>query len=135
MLFALRAPVELAQIWQLRQSIVDTLWITKQVSAKRLFGEDVKGHALDAARCPGEAQLDDFVSQSQRFKNLRPLVALQGANAHLGHYLEHAFGNGFAIRSHDLVVILKAVGQQAIAARLPERFKRKVRIDRVGAVT
>ena len=71
-----------------------------------------------------------------RLEDLCALVGLQRRDAHLGHHLEHALGDALAIGVSTTSSSLgNSCGvQQAVAARLPERLERQVRIDRIGAV-
>ena len=78
-----------------------------------------------------EAALDDFVRDAERLEDLRALVGLQRRDAHLGHDLEHALGDGLAI-------IADGVGRPCRAGRrratVEQRLEREVRVDAVGAV-
>ena len=56
----------------------------------------------------GKTFVDHSFVDAERFKNLGALVALQRADAHLGHDFQYAFGDALAIRSNDLVVVVKA---------------------------
>ncbi len=102
------------------------------MSRQSLRGDDVETHAFNARRSAGEIFVDDFAVQSHRFKNLCAAIAVNGADAHLGHHFDDAF-------FHGLVVILNArfvidFRQQTIAQHVVERFKRQIRIDRAGTV-
>ncbi len=75
------------------------------MSAQRFFGEHIKRHTLNAAGGTDEALVDDFVSEPDRFEDLRTFVTLQRADAHLGHHFQHAFGDTLAVSRDDLVVV------------------------------
>ena len=47
------------------------------MSQQRFLRQYVKAHTLNSTGCSSEAKIDDFVSKSQGFKDLRALVALQ----------------------------------------------------------
>ena len=64
---------------------------------QRFFREDVESDTLDSAGGSREAEVDDFVGQSDRFENLSPLVAGQRADAHFGHDFQHALGHAHAV--------------------------------------
>ena len=140
------------------------LGIAQRVAAERFLGEHVEVDALDAAGRAGEAAVDHFVAQADGLEDLGALVALQRRDAHLGHDLEHALGDAGAVLVHQIVVgggdgvVGFAVGdgfdrrvvvalarlvaldaflagvEQPVAAGLPQRLERQVRVDRVGAV-
>ena len=133
MLLALGPPVVFAQVGQLRQPVVFVFRVTERVATKRFFGQHVERHALDPRRGAHETLVDDLVTQPQRLEDLGPLVRLQRADAHLGHHLQHALGDGLSIRRDDLVVGHRFV-HQPVADRLPQRLERQVGVDRVGPV-
>ncbi len=75
------------------------------MATQRFFGNHIKRDALDPAGGSDKALVDHFIFQSQRFEDLGSLVALQRADAHLGHHFQHAFGDGFAVGGNDFVVV------------------------------
>ena len=163
--FAFGPPVELARDWAARAAGRRACCgIAERVAAQRFLGQHVEVDALDAAGGAGEAAVDHFVAQADRFEDLGALVALQRRDAHLGHHFEHALGDALAIGGHQIVIFLRdridnlrrrrpldgRVGlafatfvafdaafrplHESFAASMPKGFERQVGIDRVGPV-
>ena len=63
--------------------------IAERVPAQRFLGQHVEIDALNAAGGAGEAAVDHFVGEADRFEDLRTFVGLQRRDAHLRHHLEH----------------------------------------------
>ena len=130
MLLAGAAPVEVARVRQRRCAVVLVFGITDRMPARGFAFEHVETHALQAARRPGESELDDLVGEAERFENLCALVGRQGRDAHLGHDLEHPFGDALPIGFDEL----RVGGDHAFFASLPEGLEREIRVDGIGAV-
>jgi hypothetical protein len=97
------APVEVARIRQ-HADVLGTQRVADLVAALHLFGEHVEADALHAAGGADEGALDHVVGQADGLEDLRALVGLQGRDAHLGHDLEHALGDAFAVGVDHVVV-------------------------------
>ena len=118
------APMEVAGVRQYRQRDHVAARIAERVPALQFLREHVETDALHAARGAGEAALDDVVGEADRFEDLRAFVRLQRRDAHLRHDLQDAFGGGFAIGVHDVVVAFHVRRfQRAVGTRLPQRLR------------
>ena len=64
--------------------------VGKQVAVVGLRRQDLEVDAGEARRRALEAAIDDLAVHAHRLEDLRALVRLQRADAHLGHHLGHA---------------------------------------------
>ena len=106
-LLALSAPVEFAQIGQRFHLVFLAFRKTQRVTTQHFFCKHIKIHSLHTASGPHKAQVNHFILQTDRLKDLRTLVRMQCGDSHFGHDLEHAFGNTFTIGRHERSVIRK----------------------------
>src|SRR5262249_46925472 len=81
-------------------------------------GNDVEADAGDARRGPGEVLADNLLAQADGLEDLGAAIALGGGNAHLGHDLGDALGDGLDVLLDSLVVI--DVGEHALANHVVE---------------
>ena len=58
------------------------------VVVERLAGDLLEADAADPRRGLVEVAVDELLAQADRLEDLRPAVALDGADAHLGHHLD-----------------------------------------------
>ena len=96
--------------------------------------------------------MDDFVSKSDRFKNLCTLIALQCGDAHFCHHFEHPLGNSLTIGGHQILIFasqLHRVDTRCVIRGLdigrrfdyplppafPERLESEIGIDAIGTVS
>ena len=156
--------MELARVGKNCKLVAVLLGIAEIVASHRFLSECVEPHALHPTGSAGETAVDDFVLEAESLKNLRALVALQRADADLGHHLEHALGDRLAVLGDQFVILLGhrvdrlalsrtidrgvllalacfLLGnvffsnvEQSFATSVPESFKSKIRIDRVRTV-
>src|SRR5690606_464620 len=129
-LLARAAPMELARIRQGRKPILVLLGEAERVTAQHLLLEHVEADALQAAHGAGEATVDDLVVDADGLEDLRALIGLQRRDAHLRHDLEHALRDALAVRGDETRLDV----DEAVLARLPQRFEREIRVDAVRAV-
>ncbi len=94
-------------------------------------GDHVDADAADAGRRPGEVLVDEVLIQPQRLEDLSAVVALNGADAHLGDYFDDALGDGLAVL---LLGHLPGAGDQAQADLVVDGLEGEVRVDGAGAV-
>ncbi len=133
MLPATRPPVVFTRIRQRDDIIARNTRKAQFVTPQHFFGQHLETHPLQAARSLGKTQFNDFVVQTDRFKDLGTLVRLQCRDSHLAHDLEHAFGNTFTVRSHNSRIISKCCSiELAVPACLPQRLQGEIRIDRIN---
>ena len=61
---------------------------------------------------------------------------MQGRYAHFRHDFKHALGDGLTVSRNYIVIVLDVsdVVEFTLIQTVPQRFKGKVGIDRVGAV-
>ena len=95
----------------------------------RFLGDDVDADAADARGGPGEVLVDEILREAHRLEDLRAVVALDGADPHLGDHLHQAL-------DHRLQVFLLRVGagHHALLDLVVHRLEREVRVDRARAV-
>jgi len=105
--------------------------VGRGVALRRLVGQHVQVSPLDARRRAAEIALDHRPAQPQRLEDLRPVVALHGADAHLGDGLDYALGRSFQVLAHGDFVV---GGHQPAGDQVVERLEGQVWIDRVGPV-
>ncbi len=77
--------------------------------------DSVEGRPTDSGRSATEARLDDVGMKTERFKNLRALVGLEGGNAHLRHDLEQALGQGFAVGFSNFSIVRDLRGNEPVS--------------------
>ena len=65
--------------------------------AHRFMSNLVQPHAFDDALGTGEEAVNELVGQPHGFEDLGAAVGLIGGNAHLGHHLENALGDGLGV--------------------------------------
>ena len=130
---AMTAPMEIAWVRQHRRGGDAAPRKADRVAALHFLGQHVKAHALHAARRAAETPLHHFVRKPDRLENLRALVGLQGGNAHLGHHLQHAFADAFAVRLHHVRIgaDMICIGQIACSSCVPQRLEREIGIHGV----
>ena len=87
---------------KLRDRFVDIL-LGVIVTPLRFLRQYIEPNTLDLRSCPRKVAIDDVVIESDRLKDLRPLVALHRGDAHLRHHFENAFFNGEHIVGKRLV--------------------------------
>ena len=130
------APVEVPGIGQ-RASVAARLAREAQFMAPLdLFGQHAETDPAHAALRVGEAAVDHLRSQPDRLEDLRPLVGLQGRDAHLGHHLEDALADALAVGGDhvvvgaDVVEVVHAPG----APDVPQRLEGEIGVDGVRPV-
>ena len=97
------------------------------------FARDFLGaDAFDAAGGPGEIFVHEMFIQADGLEYLRATVTLDGRDAHLGHRLDDAFDDGFAIVFDGGLVV--DVGEQSLADHVIERLEGEVRVDSADAI-
>ena len=67
------------------------------VAHPRFLGHHVDADASHPRRGPGEILVDEILREADGFEDLRAVIALDGADAHLGDDFDDAFGDGFQI--------------------------------------
>uniref|UniRef100_A0A6B0V3H0 Putative secreted protein n=1 Tax=Ixodes ricinus TaxID=34613 RepID=A0A6B0V3H0_IXORI len=97
------APVVLAGVAQ-HQAVIVRLGIGKTVALHQVGRQHLKGGAPQAGGRVPEALVDHLIGQAHRFKDLGPLVAVQGRDAHLGHHLGDTPFHGGHVVLEDLLV-------------------------------
>ena len=101
------------------------------VAHPRFLGDDVDADSAHARRRPGEVLVDEVLREPDRLEDLRAVVALHGADPHLGDHLHHPLGD-------RLQVLLLRVGggtrDQALLHLIVHGLHRQVRVHRAGAV-
>ena len=103
------------------------------MTSQHFLSQHLETHPLQAARCLGEAQFNNFVMQTDRLKDLGAFVRLQCRDSHLAHDLEHAFGDTFTVRIHNSCIISKCCGiELTVLTCLPERLQGEIGIDRIN---
>ena len=94
-----------------------------------------RSRQADAADSRGglvEVAADECFIQPDRLENLGTPVALDRADAHLGHHLDDPFLDRFAISVDRLVVV--DAGDHPVADHVVERLERDVGVDSAGAI-
>ena len=92
----------------------------------------VESDALDARCRPGEVLVDHRLLETDGLEDLRPVVGLDGGDAHLGHGLQDTLAQGLDQVGAGL--FSGHVREQAVAAHPLHRLQRQVRVDGLGAV-
>ena len=69
-----------------------------------LRGELVDADAADARGRAREVLVDEVAREADGLEYLRAVVALDRRDAHLGHDLDHALGDGLLVGLHRLLV-------------------------------
>ncbi len=162
--FPFGPPMEFARVGQQGLTFGWLLGVTQGVTPQGLLGQHVEVDTLNPAGGAGKAAMDDFVAEPHRLENLGPLVRVQRGDAHLGHHLQHPLGDRLAVGGHQVVVLaghrvvffavaarvdgrmevpfapfvlaahIFGLLNQPLAAALPQRLERQIRIDRIGPV-
>ncbi len=101
------------------------------VQAHRLLGDLAEAHALDGARRAGEVLVAERRRDPDGLEDLRAAVRLVGGDAHLGHHLEEALGDGLDVAGAGLLMG-RAVGEEV--AQGGDGGEGEVRVDGLGAV-
>ena len=131
MQLAFRAPLILAA--DVERVAVD-LAIRKRMAMTHggFFGDDVERRAFDARGGPGEILVNDVSGQSDRFKDLRAAIALDGADAHFRGDLHDALDR----RLHEVLAggLVVDVLQHALMDHVVDGLEREIWIDRAAAV-
>ena len=128
---AVRAPLILAADRQ-RVTVDAAIRERGAVAHQHFLRDHVHADAADARGGPGEVFVDDVLTQTDRFENLRAAIALDRGDAHLRHDLDDALGRGLdEVLARRLVIDVR---QAVIADHAVDRFERDVRIDGAHAV-
>ena len=102
------------------------------VVVERLGGDLGQADAADPRRRLVEVAVDELLVQPDRLEDLGTSIALDRADAHLGHHLDDPFLDRLAIAVNRLVVV--DPGDQPLADHVVERLERHVRVDRARTV-
>ena len=101
------------------------------VTDGHFFGDLVKAHATHTGGGVGEVFVDNFLAQAHGFEQLCATVAHDGGDAHLGHDLEHAGGQGLGeVLDGGVRVDLEV----AVAGQVFHGFECQVRVHAGGTV-
>ena len=135
-LLALGAPVKFTRVGQRFHLVLLAGWKTQRVATQHFLRQFIKVYTLHATGRAHKAQVNHLILQANRLKDLRALVGMERGDTHFGHHLEHTLGHALTIGRHERGVIAKFLRiTQTLTARLPQRLKRHVGIDRVSAVS
>jgi hypothetical protein len=97
----------------------------------RFFGDDVDPHAAHAGSGPGEVLVDEVLREPDGLEHLRAVVALDGADPHLGDHLHQPL-------DHRLQVLLLRLrggaGQKTLLDEVVHRLEGQVRVHRARPV-
>src|SRR3954447_25190967 len=74
---AIGSPMKLSGVLQHGQPIYGLLGVAERVPSQRFLGQQVEIDTLNSAGGSGEATIDHVGLETDRFENLRALVALQ----------------------------------------------------------
>ena len=102
------------------------------VAAQHFLGQHGQGHALQAGGCAHEITVDDALVQAQRLENLRPAIALDGGDAHLGQHFDDAFNGRLDIFLGSLLI--RNSRDQLLVQQIAQRLEGQVGVDGIGAV-
>ena len=106
--------------------------VGRVVPCEHLLRDHIKADATDPGGRPREVVVDDILTQANGLENLRPAVALNGGDAHLGHHFDDTLGGGLDdVLAGGLVV---HIGQQTVVDHLIDRFEGEVGVDGAAAV-
>ena len=105
-----------------------------RVTPPRLLLDLGDAYALDPRRRPGEVAVDELLVESDSLEYLGPPVALDGRNAHLGHYLEDALVQGLDVVLF-CVVATDRLDESGLVLHVGQRLVGQVRVDCGGAVS
>jgi hypothetical protein len=100
------------------------------VVVERLAGDLLEPHAADPRRGLLEVAVDERLAQADRLEDLRPAVALEGADAHLGHHLDDPLLDRLAVAidgvgvvdprlDHPLVIMSSSVSNATYGLIVP----------------
>ena len=103
------------------------------VLVERLPRQHVDPDALDARRRAGEAAVDQHAREADRLEDLRPVVGLDGRDAHLRDRLEQALGDALDDVLLGGLDVVDAT-DLAVGDQLAERLEHQVRVDRARPV-
>jgi hypothetical protein len=95
-------------------------------------GDDVDADAADARRRPGEIPIDERLVEPDGLEDLRPAIALQRRDPHLGHHLEDALVERLDVVPDRLLV--RDADEEALLDHVVQRLEREIRVDHAGAV-
>ena len=69
----------------------------KRVAIPDFFGQHVHRRPFDTRSCPRKILIDHTLGQTKRLEDLRPTIALDRRDAHLGTHFHDAFENRFDV--------------------------------------
>ena len=94
-------PVNLARVRQDGDQVLITYWEADFMTQFHFFKQDREIDALHTTGGTHKASIDDFISKTNGFKNLRTFIGLQSRDAHFGHHLQHALADAFLVSLHN----------------------------------
>ncbi len=89
------------------------------------------GDTTDAAYRIGKIFIDNVLVNTNGFKNLRALIRLDSADAHLGGDFDDAVQNGIVVVVNRSIIVLI---QHMIVNQLLDGLLRQIRVDGTGAI-
>src|SRR5688500_7373919 len=105
----------------------------QSVAHENFLSEVVKTQAFDAADRTFKTFFDHIASESQRLKDLRRLIGLQGADSHLRHHFQQPVAYCFLVILIGFFV--RDISQRALLVERVNGFERHIWIDRAGAIS
>ena len=74
---------------------------TDLVAQFHFFEEHSEIDTLHATRSTHKASIDDFIGNTNGFKNLCTFIRLQSRDAHFGHDLQHTLADALFVTLHN----------------------------------